>query len=232
MVSQPVPHQGLAAELIAPSRLSNSKSDYKSFALYGTEIGQALLKCLEPALHLPPGALREMHKLGPNTGGFVRSFRYPPNEPNAMLSPAHTDGNAITILFNWQGGLQIARPSETSGHVQMIDTPNAKDDWLYVKPIPGHALINLGDPMVVFTNGILKSGRHRVVTPPGEQAKYSRYSLLTGIRPQNDTPMRALHSDLIPPETEEQKAQKTVTSMEYTRAKVQSILQKSNDFKG
>ena len=36
--------------------------------------------------------------------------------------------------------------------------------------LAGHAIVNLGDAMVNFTNGLLRSNIHRVVSPPGEQA--------------------------------------------------------------
>lgn len=42
------------------------------------------------------------------------------------------------------------------------------------EPLPGHAIINLGDAMVMFSNGLLKSGKHRVVPAPGEQVHVDR----------------------------------------------------------
>ena len=37
------------------------------------------------------------------------------------------------------------------------------DKWQYVKPIPGHAICNIGDAMTIFSGGLLKSNLHRVV---------------------------------------------------------------------
>ena len=31
------------------------------------------------------------------------------------------------------------------------------DKWQYVKPIPGHAICNIGDAMTIFSGGLLKS---------------------------------------------------------------------------
>jgi isopenicillin N synthase-like dioxygenase len=46
--------------------------------------------------------------------------------------------------------------------------------------------------MVKFTNGALKSAKHRVVSPPGEQAALDRYSVVYFVRPHNDVPMKPL----------------------------------------
>lgn len=69
---------------------------------------------------------------------------------------SHTDVGLVTVLFNWLGGLQI----------QSLQPENA-GQWRFVKPSAGHAIINLGDAMVKFTNGTLKSAKHRVVPAPG-----------------------------------------------------------------
>ena len=70
---------------------------------------------------------------------------------------------SVTVLFNQLGGLQVL-------------SPNAKE-WMYVKPRPGMAIINLGDGLVKLAGGRLYSGVHRVVGPPGDQAKCHRHSV-------------------------------------------------------
>jgi len=69
---------------------------------------------------------------------------------------------------------------------------------MYVKPLKGHCIVNLGDAMVKFTNGLLRSNIHRVVNPPGEQAGETRYSLVYFSRPGEDVPLRRLDSVVIP----------------------------------
>lgn len=64
--------------------------------------------------------------------------------------------------------------------------------WYYVKPIPGHAICNVGDALAVFSGGILRSNLHRVVSPPGLQATHTRWSLVFFTRPANDVELRAL----------------------------------------
>jgi isopenicillin N synthase-like dioxygenase len=47
-----------------------------------------------------------------------------------------------------------------------------------------------GDAMVKFTNGALKSAKHRVVPAPGERAGLDRYSVVYFVRPHNDALMK------------------------------------------
>ena len=59
--------------------------------------------------------------------------------------------------------------------------------------------MNLGDATVKFTNGLLRSNIHRVVSPPGAQADCTRYSLVYFSRPEDDVILKRLDgSDVIP----------------------------------
>lgn len=96
----------------------------------------------------------------------------------------HTDFGSMTVLFNRLGGLQILPPSGR--------------EWCYVKPLKGHCIVNLGDAMVKFTAGVLRSNIHRVVNPPGEQGDYTRMSLVYFARPEDDVLLKVLEgSDMI-----------------------------------
>lgn len=74
----------------------------------------------------------------------------------------HPDNGSATVLFNIAGGLQV-----------LGDT----DGWCYVRPEPGHAVISLGDSMVQWTGGALRSNMHRVVPAPGAQSECPRFSI-------------------------------------------------------
>jgi len=87
------------------------------------------------------------------------------------------------------GGLQVLPPGKDA-------------QWCYVKPLPGHAIINLGDAMAKFTNGLLRSNIHRVVSPPGAQAESTRYSLVYFSRPENEVLMKRLEGSSKIPEAE------------------------------
>jgi isopenicillin N synthase-like dioxygenase len=104
-----------------------------------------------------------------------------------MALGEHTDFGSVTILFNRLGGLQVLPPGQ--------DT-----EWCYVRPLPGHAIVNLGDAIVKFTNGLLRSNIHRVVSPPGIQGDSTRYSLVYFSRPEDDVILKRLDgSKVVPP---------------------------------
>ena len=148
---------------------------------------------------------------------------------NSAPTPAHTDATSITILFIWQGRLQITNSKPAEGKVDVEDADKElEDSWYYINPEPGHVIVNLGDTMVVLTNGVLKSGKHRVVTPPGSQGRFDRYSVLTNARPRNDTLMRSLKSDMSPPETAEQMAEEPLTALQWSVKKVRAILARAS----
>jgi isopenicillin N synthase-like dioxygenase len=121
---------------------------------------------------------------------MIKSPPQPPSDLRTALG-RHTDFGSITILFNQLGGLQILPPPFLTG--------GKEPEWTYVKPLRGHCIVNLGDAMVKFTNGLLRSNIHRVVSPPGEQAKETRYSVVYFSRPEDDVVLRRLEgSDIIP----------------------------------
>jgi len=52
--------------------------------------------------------------------------------------------------------------------------------------------------MTKLTNGLLRSNIHRVVAPPGEQAEWTRYSVVYFARPEDDVVLKTLESEIIP----------------------------------
>lgn len=71
-------------------------------------------------------------------------------------------------------------------------SPTDEDAWLWVRPQPGCLIVNLGDAMVQWTGGLLRSNVHRVYHAPGEQRFVDRYSLALLVRPGRDASMRRL----------------------------------------
>lgn len=92
-----------------------------------------------------------------------------------------------------------------------------EDGWAYVRPLPGHCVINMGDALVKFTAGILRSNIHRVVAPPGEQGDVTRYSLVYFSRPEDEVLLRSLkvESELIKEAAGEADEGEVVTSKEW-----------------
>lgn len=89
------------------------------------------------------------------------------------------------------------------------------EDWLYVKPLRGHCIVNLGDAMVKFTRGVLRSNIHRVVNPPGEQAEAVRYSLVYFSRPENQVLLKPLEGSVVIGEGVGQEEEEEVTAEQW-----------------
>ncbi|KAK6442568.1 hypothetical protein LTR95_001191 [Oleoguttula sp. CCFEE 5521] len=166
--------------------------------------GLKILSILATRLGTKPEDFLSRHRLEESSGDIIRMTRGPPRKNAEMpeiQTPSHTDFGSITLLMNWLGGLQVWSESARSAGPLEPDTPG---EWVWVKPKRGHAIINLGDAAVKFTNGVLCSGRHRVVPAPGEQGKWPRYSIVYFVRPENNCMMEVLEGKEIPrPEQEE-----------------------------
>jgi isopenicillin N synthase-like dioxygenase len=146
--------------------------------------------------------LQDVHRLTAPSGDQIRFVKAPPQEQSlkGVALGAHTDFGSVTVLFNRLGGLQVRlpdsiapnAPTSTSPPPTDIESKLCEDGWTYVRPLPGHCIVNLGDALVKFSSGILRSNIHRVVAPPGDQGSVTRYSLVYFCRPEDDIILRSL----------------------------------------
>jgi isopenicillin N synthase-like dioxygenase len=175
--------------LPAPNVVAQHRPTLKSFIVNAHSIVTLVLDLLNDHLQLPVSTLSNLHRIKAVSGDQVRFIKAPPQpmDDRRTALGAHTDFGSVTILFNRLGGLQVLPPGKDA-------------EWCYVRPLPGHAIVNLGDAMVKFTNGLLRSNIHRVVSPPGLQADTTRYSLIYFSRPEDNVPLKRLaESTRIPP---------------------------------
>ncbi|KAJ5098326.1 hypothetical protein N7532_005327 [Penicillium argentinense] len=180
---------GISDRLPAPDVLHNNREKLRSFINGSHAIVTLILQVLNDKLALPKDTLTNMHRRQAISGDQVRFIKAPPQpiDDRRTALGQHTDFGSVTVLFNRLGGLQVL-------------PPGAEAEWVYVRPLPGHAIINLGDAMVKFTNGLFRSNIHRVAAPPGIQGDSTRYSLVYFARPEDDVMLRRLDgSNLIPP---------------------------------
>tara|TARA_B100000575_G_C23074918_1_gene619174 strand:+ start:454 stop:1398 length:945 start_codon:yes stop_codon:yes gene_type:complete len=114
---------------------------------------------------------------------ILRPIHYPPIETKpkgAERAAAHGDINLITLLMGAQGrGLQVL-----TNDGEWIDAI-AKDDEI---------VINVGDMLSRYTNNKLKSTIHKVINPPKELWKKSRYSIPFFLHPIGTMSLNVLDS--------------------------------------
>lgn len=95
----------------------------------------------------------------------LRLIKYPPHPTHASANQldagAHTDWGGVTILAQDDiGGLEVE---------------NAAGEWIDAPPVPGTFVINLGDMINRWTNGINRSNMHRVLN--NKSSGRDRYSI-------------------------------------------------------
>ncbi|KAI2828797.1 hypothetical protein CBS147343_6473 [Aspergillus niger] len=136
--------------------------------------------------------LEALSPLDQESDGIVRLLWSPAQtNPNydRILFGGHTDMGTMTLLFNIAGGLQVLPTG----------CENCKENWRYIKPEPGCAVVNVGDTLVEWTGGLLRSSLHRVVTAPGDQAMVQRHSVAYLVRAKRNASLQRLKGGTIPP---------------------------------
>ena len=164
-----------------------------------------VLDKLSVSLGLPGDTLSSLHRiLQPSQTGlrFLKCPVQPLDDRGTSIIP-HTDMGSITILFNRLGGLQVLPPGDNAA-------------WGWVRPIHGHAIINLGDAMAKLTRGVFRSSIHRVTYPPGAQANLTRYSVAYLARPEDTTVMKGLDTSNIIPKLAHGEKEDNITMVEWT----------------
>ncbi|EIW87439.1 Clavaminate synthase-like protein [Coniophora puteana RWD-64-598 SS2] len=161
----------------------------KPFIRQSVEVNDTVLEVFNRKLGLKEGTLARKHNA--YSGSEARCIRTPPApadvSPDKVALLAHTDFGSLSFLHNRLGGLQVLPPGHTK--------------WLYVRPMPGHAICNVGDSLAIFSGGVLQSNIHRVVPPPGDQRAHERWSLVFFTRPNDDERLRPLVDDQLPGST-------------------------------
>ena len=214
-----------------PPWLDAHRDLFTSLLQNGHKISEILLRVFEKQLQLTKGDLLSLHRFHDASNDFLRVLRYPGTPEGVRVSqtnfPPHRDAVSIAMLFTWVGGLQILDPVfEKKFKTQSPDNNcnNGQDDgWRWVKPVPGHMIVNLGDALAILTNDVLKSGYHRVITAPESQRPLDKYSVLLGYRPALTTRMTALASPMIPPLTQEQLKAAVPTCEEWGAQRVHRV---------
>ncbi|KAF2130215.1 Clavaminate synthase-like protein [Dothidotthia symphoricarpi CBS 119687] len=142
------------------------KSVYEAYIAQVQGVGKALVHAMGVALGLGPPASDDDDAEDENV--FVRNcaasfwvmrmIGYPPlstplspgSDPSQFSCGAHTDYGCVTLL--------LTDPTPGALQVQLRD-----GTWLNADPIRGAFVVNIGDMIERWTNGLWKSTLHRVV---------------------------------------------------------------------
>ncbi|MFT6716089.1 MAG: isopenicillin N synthase-like dioxygenase [Saprospiraceae bacterium] len=129
-------------------------------------VGREMLSAISEFMHLDSTHFEDKVNRGIS---ILRPIHYFPIADvsqvpdDAVRAAEHGDINLITLLMGASAeGLQVKRRD---------------GKWIPVKSNPDAIVVNVGDMLERYTNGVLKSTIHRVVNPPKEQLGSSRFSI-------------------------------------------------------
>lgn len=175
---------------------------YKAFEKQGVVV----LSALAQYLGLPQNFFEEhVH----NGNSILRPIHYPPitnPEPDAVRAGEHEDINLITLLVGASAdGLQVL---------------NMENEWVDVKNIENHIVVNVGDMLQRLTNNKLRSTTHRVVNPPVELQGTSRFSIPFFLHPRPEMRLDCLESCI---SESNPKQYEDITSDDYLKERLREI---------
>jgi isopenicillin N synthase-like dioxygenase len=152
----------------------------------------------DPHVHNGNSILRTLHYFG---------IEDPDSLPaDAVRAGAHEDINLITLLIGASAdGLELLTRENT---------------WFPVSAHGEDVVVNVGDMLQRLTNGKLKSTTHRVVNPPRELMKNSRFSVPFFLHPRSDMDLTSLPSTI---DAEHPKQFSDMTAGEYLDERLREI---------
>jgi isopenicillin N synthase-like dioxygenase len=150
-----------------PAQPPALKSTYLSYISRVKAVGEALVYAMGVALDLGPGEEDIFVRHCTDSFWVLRMINYPPlsspHVPGTDISQfscgAHTDYGCVTLL--------LSDPTPGALQVQLKD-----GTWLPADPIRGAFVVNIGDMIERWTNGLWKSTMHRVIHR-GDQSRVS-----------------------------------------------------------
>jgi isopenicillin N synthase-like dioxygenase len=172
-------------------------------------IGQHLLKAIAVYLNLPENYFDDkVH----NGNSILRTLHYfPITDPDALpddavRAGAHEDINLITLLIGASAdGLEVL---------------TRDNEWFPVKAHGEDLVVNVGDMLQRLTNNKLKSTTHRVVNPPRELMKNSRFSVPFFLHPKANMDLTCLSQCI---DKDHPKQHEDITAGEYLDERLREI---------
>ncbi|KAK9706232.1 hypothetical protein RND81_07G112400 [Saponaria officinalis] len=140
-----------------PQQPSIFKTLMQEYAEKLGPIFEALLKKVLQVLKVDEEKFKKQY--GKNKEMNVRLNYYPISSSKRRGLGSHADFSAMTLLLQDEEGLQVLKDGQ----------------WFTVPVISDALFLNLGDPLEIMSNGVLKSAVHRVIT----SSRKSRLSVAT-----------------------------------------------------
>jgi isopenicillin N synthase-like dioxygenase len=175
-IGREIPRNSLHADVMAPNLWPPEVPGFRphGYGLYEAldQLGTRVLRALALHIGLPE------HWFDDKTNGgnsILRPIHYPPisaaDIPNVRAG-AHEDINLITLLVG--------------ASAQGLEVRSHAGEWVPFTADADTIVVNIGDMLQRLTNHVYPSTTHRVVNPPGENARQPRYSVPFFLHPNPD----------------------------------------------
>ena len=164
----------------------------------------------------------QFHDRSGPSGSVFRLLYYPAISPEYedttdIRAGAHSDYGSITILFQRpeQPGLEILADAGADRWYPVPVNPTNEPEL----PI----LVNVGDLLSYWTNGLLKSAVHRVVFPSGGTGG-DRYSIAYFCHPIDDAPLIPVPSQAVREHSDETQNGRLLTAREHLESRLAATI--------
>ena len=187
-IGREIPRDSRFANVMDPNLWPQEIPEFQEvgYGLYQAldQLGSRVLSALALHIGLPEGYFVDKTDSG---NSILRPIHYPPittpDIPNVRAG-AHEDINLITLLVG----------ASAAG----LEVKSHKGEWVPFTADADTIVVNIGDMLQRLTNHVYPSTTHRVVNPPGEQARQPRYSTPFFLHPNPDFLIDVLPSCITP----------------------------------
>ncbi|TWU71817.1 hypothetical protein ED733_001403 [Metarhizium rileyi] len=158
--------------MVAPRAIDENLRLFETFISEVHGYTDCILSTLSKALNLPHD-LKDCHRKDKPSAANMAMLKYLAwgSSDEQIGNMAHTDMGSLTVVFSKSDGLQAMLPGD--------------DEWSFIPPRSGHAVVNVGDSLRFLSGGTLASSLHRVVPPPDSSGQ-DKFSVIYFLRPELD----------------------------------------------
>ena len=175
-IGREIPRDSKYADVMAPNVWPREIPDFRTagYGLYEAldTLGSRVLRALALHIELPETYFDDKTNFG---NSILRPIHYPPitapDVPNVRAG-AHEDINLITLLVG--------------ASAEGLEVRSHGGEWVPFTAEADTIVVNIGDMLQRLTNHVYPSTTHRVVNPPGENARKPRYSVPFFLHPNPD----------------------------------------------
>ena len=175
-IGRELPRDSKYADIMPPNVWPAEISGFheSGYGLYEAldALGTRVLRALALHIDLPEHFFDDKTNVG---NSILRPIHYPPittpDIPNVRAG-AHEDVNFITLLVG----------ASAAG----LEVRSHQGEWVPFTAEADTIVVNIGDMLQRLTNHVYPSTTHRVVNPPGENARKPRYSVPFFLHPNPD----------------------------------------------